>query len=80
MGESKQEQRYGFKQRDTLLLVDFHRSLVPEGRLAQQKLVQEDAERPPVYGRVVAFRLDDLGGEVLWRAAQGVGFFCRDGE
>jgi hypothetical protein len=54
------------------LLVHAHRVLIPEGRLPDQHLVHEDAERPPVHCRAVALVADDFGGEVLGRAAEGV--------
>ena len=68
-----------------VLFVDLHGVLVPEGRLADEELVDKDAERPPVYCRAVACRLlvstrssvsvrrtcvsDDFWCEILWRAA-----------
>lgn len=55
------------------LLVDAHRILVPEGGLADEEFVDEDAERPPVDGEAVAGVLDDLGGEVFRGAAEGEG-------
>lgn len=53
--------------------VDLHRVLVQERRLAEQELVQQDAERPPVDGHAVARVADDLGRQVLRGAAEGVG-------
>ena len=56
------------------LLVDLQGILVPEGRLADEEFVDQDAEGPPVDGRAVARVADDLRREVLGRAAEGVGF------
>ena len=55
------------------LVVDLHGLRVPERRLPDQELVQQDAQRPPVDGGAVARVVDDLGREVLGRAAEGVG-------
>lgn len=37
----------------------------------REHLEDQDAQRPPVHAPPVAFALDDLGGQVLGRAAQG---------
>ena len=47
--------------------------LVVEGRYADDHLVDEHAERPPVQRVVVAAANDHLGRDVLWRAAETVG-------
>ena len=53
------------------LVVGIDLALGDEGRLADEHLVDEDAERPPVGADVVALVGDDLGREVLGRAAEG---------
>ena len=55
------------------LFVDAHRVGVPEGRLPDQHLVHEDAQRPPVHRHAVTLVADHLGREVFGRAAEGVG-------
>ena len=47
------------------LLVEPHEAGVGEGGLADQHLVEEDAEGPPVHGPVVAAAMEDLWREVL---------------
>ncbi|GBE59036.1 single-stranded DNA-binding protein, putative [Babesia ovata] len=54
------------------LLVDAHRVLVVEGRVAHQHFVDKDAQRPPINGLAVSFVEQNLGGEVLGRATQRV--------
>ena len=44
-----------------------------EGAAAGQHLEEEDAESVPVHGLAVALVHDDLGREVLWGPADGVG-------
>lgn len=53
-------------------LVDSHRVVVVEGRVASEHLEHEDAEGPPVHILVVTLRLDDLGCQVLRRSAKCV--------
>ncbi len=60
----------------SLLLVDFYRITVPEGRIACQKLIYQNAQSPPVDGSRVPFRLDNFGGQVLRRPTQSVGLPC----
>jgi hypothetical protein len=50
--------------------------VVPEGGLADEELVDQDAEGPPVDGGAVAGVADDLGREVFGRSAQSIGFPC----
>ena len=61
--------------RGDVLLIDLDRRLIPEGGLSHEEFVQKDAKSPPVDGGGVAFRLDDLGGEVLGGATEGVCLF-----
>lgn len=51
------------------LLVDFDRVLVPEGRLADEEFVDEDAKGPPVDCGAVSGVADDFRSEVFGRAA-----------
>ena len=44
-----------------------------EGGQAREHLVEEGAQGPPVHGAAVALAVEDLGGEVLRRAAEAVG-------
>lgn len=37
-----------------VLFVDFHRILVPEWRLADEELVDQNAKSPPIYWGAVA--------------------------
>merc|ERR1719491_2758369 len=53
------------------LLVDTEGVLVVKRRVPGQHLVDEDAQCPPIDALAVAFALDDLGREVLGRAAEG---------
>lgn len=46
--------------------------LVPKWWVARQELVYQNAEGPPVDGRGVTLVMYDLGGQVLWRPAEGV--------
>jgi hypothetical protein len=43
-----------------------------EGRETSEHLEEQGAERPPVHGLAVAFVLEDLGGQVLGGAAEGL--------
>lgn len=43
------------------LFVDFHGVLVPEGWLANEELIDQDAEGPPVYCCAMAWGLSDVG-------------------
>ena len=52
------------------LLVDLYGLIGEEGRIAGGHLVDEHAECPPVDGLVVALAENDLGRQVLGRAAQ----------
>ena len=52
------------------LLINVHRVVGAKGRLADEHLKDQDAECPPVDGEVVALVGDDLGREVLGRAAE----------
>lgn len=54
------------------LLVDAHRVAVPERRLADHKLVDQDAKRPPVDGFTVAGVANHFRGEILRRAAKSI--------
>mmetsp|Transcript_54283 Transcript_54283/g.168043 ORF Transcript_54283/g.168043 Transcript_54283/m.168043 type:complete len:252 (-) Transcript_54283:59-814(-) len=54
------------------LLVDAEGVLVVERRVPREHLEEQDAQRPPVHGAAVALALDDLGREVLRRAAERV--------
>lgn len=49
------------------------RVVVDEGRLSDEHLVQQDPQRPPVYTLPVTLVEEDLRGDVLGRAAEGVG-------
>ena len=62
----------GDSNRAAHLLVELHRVRVlgEERRIAREHLEDEHAERVPVDRLVVAFRLDDLGREVVGRAAE----------
>jgi hypothetical protein len=51
-------------------LVDAEWILVVKGRVPGEHLVDEHSDGPPVNGFPVALALDDLGGEVLGRAAE----------
>uniref|UniRef100_A0A182TKX5 Uncharacterized protein n=1 Tax=Anopheles melas TaxID=34690 RepID=A0A182TKX5_9DIPT len=55
------------------LFVDLDRLVGEEGRIAGRHLVHQHAERPPVDRLVVALAQDDLGREILGRAAQRPG-------
>ena len=55
------------------LLVEPHQRRVGEGRLAQQHLVDEDAQGPPVHGPVVSAALEDLRCEILRGPAHSPG-------
>mmetsp|Transcript_82673 Transcript_82673/g.256767 ORF Transcript_82673/g.256767 Transcript_82673/m.256767 type:complete len:219 (+) Transcript_82673:148-804(+) len=54
------------------LLINLHRILVNKRGVSHNHLVDEDAEGPPVYGLPVALVEQDLWGNVLGRAAEGV--------
>ena len=60
------------------LFIDAHGVLVPERGLADEKLVDEDPQGPPVDGKPVAAVVDDLRREVLWRSAERVCFVVPD--
>eukprot|EP01137_Pigoraptor_chileana_P022863 Opistho-2@88271 len=55
------------------LLVDAHRVGIRKWRVARKHFKNENAQRPPVDGVAVALAQNDLGGEVLGRAAQRPG-------
>lgn len=44
-----------------------------EGREADDHLVGQDTKSPPVNGEGVALLVEDLGGKILWGAAEGEG-------
>ena len=52
-------------------LINHNRILITEWRISHKHLIDQDPKCPPVHGLVVAFGLDDLRCQVLWRAAQG---------
>jgi hypothetical protein len=52
------------------LFVDAKRIVVKEGRIAGQHLKQKYAQRPPIDRLVVTLRLNNLGRQILGRAAQ----------
>lgn len=45
---------------------------MPERRVPGKKLVNQNAQGPPVHGGGVTLVMDNLGGQVLWGSAQGV--------
>mmetsp|Transcript_5456 Transcript_5456/g.11302 ORF Transcript_5456/g.11302 Transcript_5456/m.11302 type:complete len:200 (+) Transcript_5456:808-1407(+) len=53
------------------LPVAFHRIVGDERCLRREALEGQDANAPPVGAEAMALVEDDLGSEVLWRAAQG---------
>lgn len=57
-----------------ILLVDFHRLLMPEGRIPGQKFIEQDAKSPPVYSSGMAQTLNDFRSQVLRCAAQCICF------
>lgn len=52
--------------------------MVPERGLADEELVEENAEGPPVDGLAVTLVTDHFGGEVFWSATEGVGLAIVD--
>mmetsp|Transcript_14195 Transcript_14195/g.36791 ORF Transcript_14195/g.36791 Transcript_14195/m.36791 type:complete len:261 (-) Transcript_14195:1694-2476(-) len=54
------------------VVVDIHRVLRLERRVPRDELKDEHAKGPPVGGTIVPLVLDDLGREVVGRAAEGV--------
>lgn len=55
------------------LLVDANVRRIVKGWVTTQHLVDEHTECPPIHRLAVTFRLDNLRGEILWRAAQRPG-------
>lgn len=53
--------------------VNIHGIVVLEWRVAGQHFVQKDTKCPPVHGLAVALVQQDLGSNVLWSSANGVG-------
>lgn len=49
------------------------RVVVDEGRLSDEHLVQQDSQGPPVDTLAVPFVEEDLRGDILGCAAEGVG-------
>lgn len=60
------------------VLVDDHGVLVGEGIYPGVHLIDEDPESPPVDSFAVAQVHNDLGSQVLWSAAQGIGLVLDD--
>jgi hypothetical protein len=54
------------------LLVDPHRVLVPEGRLANQHLVDKDAQGPPIHRGTVSTVANDFWSKIFRSATEGV--------
>ena len=54
--------------------VHFVRVFVVEGREARQHFVQQYAQRPPIHRLRITLPVQELGGEILGGAAEGVGF------
>lgn len=52
------------------LFIDLERVVGKEGRVAREKLEEENSEGPPVGGGAVTGRRDYFGGEVFRRAAK----------
>ena len=49
-----------------------HLVVVSEGRVSRMHLVNEDTERPPVYGLLVSLIQQNFWRYVLWRSADSV--------
>ena len=54
------------------LLVDPHGVLVPERRLANQHLVDKDAQGPPIYRGPMSTVANDFRGKIFGGATEGV--------
>jgi hypothetical protein len=56
------------------LFIYLNRARTPKRGIARQKLIDQDAQRPPIDRGRVALALDDLRSQILGGAAQRVSF------